>query len=99
MNMESEEMLKETYRLTQENNRMLRAMRRNAFWGGLFRLITYAALLLVPVWFYFTYMAPVVEQMMQTVEQIQGTGAKAEAQFSSFQEAWQEFKEKFSPSE
>jgi hypothetical protein len=73
--MEHDEILKETYRLTQENNRMLRSMRRNAFWGGVIRLIIYAALLLVPVWFYFTYLAPVVEQMMQTVEQIQGTGA------------------------
>ncbi len=97
--MDHDEMLKETYRLAQDNNRMLRSMRRNAFWGGLFRLALYAALLLVPVWFYFTYMAPVVEQMMQTVQQIQGTGAKAEAQFTGFQEAWREFQEKFKSSQ
>jgi galactitol-specific phosphotransferase system IIC component len=84
--MEHEEMLRETYRLAQDNNRMLRSMRRNAFWGSLFRLIIYAAILLVPVWFYFTYLAPVVAEMMQTVEQIRGTGAQAQAQFSSFQE-------------
>lgn len=97
--MESDEMLRETYRLAQDNNRMLRSMRRNAFWGGLLRLVIYAALLLVPVWFYFTYMAPVVEQMMQTVQQIQGTGAQAQAQFSGFQEAWKEFQEKFKSSQ
>lgn len=91
-------MLRETYRLAQDNNRMLRSMRRNAFWGGLLRLVIYAALLLVPMWFYFTYMAPIVEQMMQTVQQIQGTGAKAEAQFTGFQEAWREFQEKFKTS-
>ncbi len=84
--MEHEEMLKETYRLTQDNNRMLRSMRRHAFWGGIVRMVIYAALLLIPVWFYFTYMAPIVEQMMATVQQIQGTGAQAQAQFSSFQE-------------
>lgn len=94
--MEHEEMLRETYRLTQENNRMLRAMRRSAFWGGLIRMIIYAALLLIPIWFYFTYMAPIVEQMMETVQQIQGTGAQAQAQFSSFQDAWKQFQEMLS---
>ncbi len=92
-------MLKETYRLTQENNRILRSMKRNAFWGGLIRLIIYAALLLIPAWFYFTYMAPVVEQMMQTVQEIQGTGAKAQAQFTSLQDAWKQFQEKLKSSQ
>ena len=96
--MEHDEMLRETYRLSQENNRMLKAMRRGAFWGGLVRIGIYALMLLVPFWFYLTYVAPVVNQMMQTVEKIQGTGAQAQAQFSGFQEAWREFQEKFKSS-
>lgn len=68
-------------------------MRRNAFWGSIFRLVIYAALLLLPLWFYYTYMAPIVTQMLDTVDQIQGTGARAEAQFSDFQNAWRQFQD------
>lgn len=91
--MDHEEMLKETYRLSQENNRMLKAMRRSAFWGGVIRIIVYAALLIVPFWFYLTYMAPLVEDMMRTVNQIQGTGAQAQAQFSDLRGMWEQLQE------
>jgi len=91
--MDHEEMLKETYRLTQENNRMLKSMRRSAFWGGVIRVVIYAALLIVPFWFYLTYMAPLVEDMMRTVNQIQGTGTQAQAQFSDLRGMWAQLQE------
>ena len=84
--MDHDEMLRETYRLVQDNNRMLRGMRRSAFWGGLIRIVFYAALLLVPVWFYFTYMAPIVEQTLNTMNQIQGSGARAQTEFGNLQD-------------
>lgn len=91
--MNDQEMLKETYRLTLDNNRMLRSMRRSAFWGGIIRIIIYAALLLLPLWFYFSYLAPIVDDMLATMEQVQGTGARASAQISGFQEMLQQYKE------
>ena len=92
--MQSDEMLRETYRLSVENNRMLHKMRRNAFWGGIVRALVYAALLAAPIWFYVSYLAPVVDKMFSTVQEIQGTGAQAQAQFSSMQEAWKQLQSK-----
>ena len=89
-------MLQEMYRLTKENNKMLHKMRRNAFWGGLIKFVMYIALfVVVPWWLYMTYLAPVLESTMRTMNQIQGTGAKAQAQFGSFQEMLQQLQQKF----
>lgn len=91
--MENDQIIRETYRLAQENNRMLKSMRRSAFWGGILRLAIYAAFLIVPLWFYLSYMAPVLQDMMNTVDQIQGTGARAQAQFTGIKDMWAQFQE------
>ena len=89
--------LQEILRLTKENNRMLHAMRRNAFWGGVIKFILYALVLVVaPLWLYTTYLAPMMEQVLDTYQQIQGTGAKAQAQFGDFQNLLEQFKNQFS---
>ena len=87
-------MLQETYRLAKENNKMLHTMRRNAFWGGILKFVIYAAFLLAPLWFYMQYLAPTLNQALQTMQQAQGTGAKAEAQLASFQQALQRLESK-----
>ena len=89
------DMMKEILRLTQENNKMLHKMRRGALLKSVVQLIVYAILLFVPIYLYMQYMAPVVNQMLETVQQIQGTGAKAEAQFGSFQDMLKTFADKF----
>ena len=93
-----EQTLQEMYRLTKENNKMLHKMRRNAFWGGIIKFILYALVLVVaPLWLYATYLAPMMEQALDTYQQIQGTGAKAQAQFSDIQGFIDQFKGQFSP--
>lgn len=87
-------LLQETYRLSLENNKMLRKMKRNAFWGGIIRTIVYAALLAAPLWFYLSYVGPVVDRMMNQVQQIQGTSVAAQTKFSEFESAWDQFKAK-----
>ena len=77
--------LEETYRLAKENNAMLHAMRRNAFWGGILKIIIYAAFILVPLWFYMQYLAPVMNQALEAMQKVEGTGANAQAQISSLQ--------------
>lgn len=90
--MGSEQMLKEILRLTEENNRILRASRRNALIGGIFKFIVYIGLIVaLPAWLYVTYLAPVIESAMQTVNQIQGTSAQAQAQFQDLQNLMQQF--------
>ena len=93
-----EQMQQEMYRLTKENNKMLHKMRRNAFWGGIIKFILYALVLVVaPLWLYATYLAPMMEQALDTYQQIQGTGAEAQAQFSDIQGFIDQFKGQFSP--
>ena len=92
MNIEYEgDKLDELLRLTKDSNRMLHSMRRNAWLGGIFKLVIWAAFLLIPIWLYMQYLAPVVNQMLKTYQHIQGTNAQAQAQFSGIQEALQKF--------
>ena len=89
-----EQAMQEMYRLTRENNKMLHSMRRNAFWGGLLKFIIYAALLTAPIWFYMTYLNNAVQQLLQTMNKIEGTSVQAQAQLNSYQQAWQQFESK-----
>lgn len=73
-------------RLVKENNQMLHAMRRNAFLGGLFKLVIYAVLIFAPIWYYMTYLQPTVDSMLKTVQELQGTSASVSAQGSGFME-------------
>ena len=94
----NDQTLTELVRLTQENNRMLHKMRRNALWGGILKFVLYALVLVVaPLWLYATYLGPMMEQVLDTYQQIQGTGAKAQAQFSDIQGFIDQFKNQFSP--
>lgn len=89
------DMLNEIFKMTKENNQMLHAMRRNAFIGGIFRYLIWILLFIVaPYILYTMYLAPVIEQMNSTITQIQGTGAKAQAQLGSFQEMWSQLQDK-----
>ncbi len=79
---------------------MLRAMRRNAFWGGVIKFVLYGLLLVAaPLWLYATYLAPITEQMMDAYQQVQGTGAKAQAQFGDLQKMFEQLKSTISPNQ
>ena len=84
----------EIYRLVKENNKMLHGMRRTAFWGGLFKLLIWAGLIAAPIWLYATYLAPVVQSLQQTVNQVQGTGAKAQVQLNGLGDMLKQFESK-----
>ena len=92
--MESE--TQELLRLTRENNRMLHAMRRGAFFGGLFKILLWAALIIGPLWYYQTYLAPLVQNMAQTVGQMQQAGGKAGTQYGELQAQLQKLQGQFS---
>lgn len=66
-----EEMLRQTYELARENNKMLRKMRRNAFFGWIIKLLVWAVILGVPVYLYFTVLQPVFSDVQQTYQGIQ----------------------------
>lgn len=87
--------LDELLRLTKENNKMLHAMRRSAWLGGIFRLISWIALVIIPLWLYMQFIAPVMQSMLQTYEQIQGSSASAQAQLTQMGDYISQFKSFF----
>ena len=87
--------LEQVLKLSKDNNRMLHAMRRNAFLGGIFKILLWAAFIIVPFWLYMQYLAPVMQSMLNTINQVQGTGAKAQAQFSDLNDALKKLQQQF----
>ena len=82
----------EIYRLVKENNRLLHKMRRAAVIGGIIKFLLYTGLFIVlPFWLYMTYLAPIVESMVNAVEQVQGTGAKTQSQLENLQNVLSQF--------
>ncbi len=67
-----DQLLQETYKLARDNNRMLHAMRRDAFIGGIIKLLMYAVAVGVPIWFFVTYALPIVNSATNTLNQVQG---------------------------
>lgn len=76
----------EMFRLTRDNNRMLHAMRRSAFLGSVLKFVFYAAIIGFSVWSYLQFVAPMLDQTLKMMQQVQGTGAQAQAQLSGFQD-------------
>lgn len=70
--MDDKELLQQTFEMTRDNNRMLHAMRRGAFFGGLFRLVFWVILIGGPIVFYYAYAAPYVDQILAAYAGIRG---------------------------
>ena len=80
------EAVQETLKLTRDNNRMLHSMRRDAFLGGIFKILMWAAFIVVPAYLYYLYLAPVMQQMIATMNAAQKGGAQAQVQLGQFQD-------------
>lgn len=92
---ELQSLLTRNLELTQENNRLLRSMRRMAFWGGVLRFVWWALILLVlPFAAYYFYLAPYVTEFMQGVREVQGIRAGFESSdpFSSLREMYEQYR-------
>jgi hypothetical protein len=86
--------LHEIYQLVRENNKMLHAMRRSAFWGGLFKIALYLLALGIPLWLYFSYLMPVVKQMDATLSAATGQKVQLEGQLNDWVNKFEEYKNK-----
>jgi hypothetical protein len=90
--------LHEIYRLEKENNKMLRSLKRQAFWGGLFKLAMYLFFLGLPIWLYFSYLAPVIKHMDDTLSAATGKKIQLEGQLADWAQKFESFKSMFTPS-
>jgi hypothetical protein len=79
--------IRETLRLTRENNQMLHSMRRHAFLGSIIKFIVYAALLLAPIWFYMTYLSGSVDTLIAELNKVEGTTSAAQTKLTGFETA------------
>ncbi len=70
--MDDKEMMQQMFEMTRDNNRMLHAMRRNAFFGGLMRLAFWVVLIGGPIVFYYAYAQPYVDQILSAYSGIKG---------------------------
>lgn len=75
---ELSDLLRKNLELTKENNKLLRKMRRSAIFGGLLKIIWIAIIIGVPVYLYFTFIAPILDQVLGAAQAVQEVGSKVE---------------------
>jgi hypothetical protein len=80
-------MLVDIFKMVKDNNHMLHTMRRHALIGGLLKFALWSALIIAPIWFYMTYLNANVQKMVTMYNQLQVTGADAQAQLQAFQKS------------
>lgn len=93
----NDQLLREIYRLSRENNEMMHHARRSAFFWGFIKFAIYAALLLAPIWFYVTYLNGTVQELLQTAQKVEGANTQAQSQLQSFENGLQQIESRFSP--
>ncbi len=67
---------KQMFAMVEDNNRMLRAMRRNAFVGGIFKFVIWIAVLVVIPYFTWLYLQPYLDLILTQYQQIEGQSAE-----------------------
>ena len=72
MDDDTRQLLKKTLKVAEENNRLLKRMRRNAFFGGILRLMWWAVIIGLPVYLYFTVFEPYLVDLNETYEALKG---------------------------
>ena len=78
MDQDIKDLLKKNLELTKENNKLLKKMRRNAFLGGLLKLVWISIVIGVPVYVYINFLAPVLDQVLDAAQTVQEVGGKVE---------------------
>lgn len=67
------ELLEENLRISKENNRLLRAIRRDAWFGFFFRMIFWAIVLFAPIVLYFLFQ-PYIETFLSVYKGVSPEG-------------------------
>lgn len=68
-----EQKLSEMYELTKENNHMLKAMRRDAFIGGIVKFIVWVALFIILPYIAWLFIQPYLQGALDTYQNVQKT--------------------------
>lgn len=80
LDQELQSLLKRNLELTEENNRLIRSIRRMTFWGGILKFVWWVLILIVlPAAAYYFYLAPYVKEFLTGVEEVRGLKANFES--------------------
>lgn len=83
------------YELTKENNKILKAMRRDAFIGGILKAIMWFIFLVVIPYLTWLYIQPYVQGVLDTYQKVQDTTTAVSntttMDFSKVQEFFEQF--------
>ncbi|MEK9176803.1 MAG: hypothetical protein AAB923_00745 [Patescibacteria group bacterium] len=79
--------LDEVYKLTKENNKLLRAMRRDSFVKGVLGFVWWIFILVVVPYFTYLYLKPYFDIIIAQYQQVQGQSAEAAALIEQFKQA------------
>lgn len=83
MDDELRSLVEETKELVEENNKILKSMRRNARFGALARIVYWIVILGIGVGAFY-YVKPYVEQLMKVYESVKQTESKIHDAQKSF---------------
>jgi len=72
------DLLRKTYALVKENNRLLRKARRGSWYGLFFKLLFWGVMIGIPAWLYFTVLQPILQQGMGVLEQVQNVAGQVQ---------------------
>ncbi len=90
-----EQKMNELYELAKENNHMLKAMRRSAFIGGIFKFILWILMLVVVPYITWLFIQPYVEGVMHTYQSVKKTNdaisSSTSMNFDKIQEFFKQF--------
>lgn len=67
LDQELDDLLRKNLEIAKDNNRMLRSMRRRAFWGGILRFVWWFVILVgLPLFAYYLYLEPQIRALQET---------------------------------
>ena len=78
---------KEMFEMVKDNNRMLRSMRRNAFIGGILKIIVWVFFLIVIPYVTWLYLQPYFDLILNQYKEVQGQSEEAKNLIEQFKSA------------
>ena len=92
MTPQQEQLLKETYELAKENNSLLRSARRSAMIGGFLKMAMYAAFIVLPAYFFYTNIVPMLTETAAKVNTVQQKVQGAQSQVQNVTNTLDQYK-------
>jgi len=71
MDIEIKQLLKKNLELTEQNNRLIKKMRRSAIFGNILMIVWWAVIIGIPVYLYFTFFEPFLVDLQTAYQDLE----------------------------